>query len=281
AQDRITLHEKWIVLGGLRYDGSSARNVFVSGETGEREVSERDDEEITTQFGVVYRPLEPLSLYANRTEAFVPQIGNVFGGAPFAPELSTQYEVGAKFDVAGGRLAANIAVFEITKENVVTADPDRPGFQLAVGETRSRGIETSIAGEPLPGWSLMASYTFTETEITRDFEGFEGNEFIGVADHTASLFTRYDLQGGDLKGLGLSAGVTYVGERQGDLDNSFELPDYTRVDLGLHYAPSDAVEVSLLVENAFDEEYALSGFGIQRLFPGAPRTFNGRIVLRF
>lgn len=272
AQDRITL-DKFTLLGGLRYDDSSAENVFISGETGERELSERDDEEVTTQFGVVYRPFEPLSLYANRTESFVPQIGNVFGGEPFSPEMATQYEVGTKLDFFEGFLSANLAAFQITKENVVTTDPNNLGFQLAVGETRSRGIEASIAGQPLPGWNLIASYAFTDTEITRDFEGFEGNEFIGVPDHTASLFSRYDLQDGPFKGLGFGAGINYVGERQGDLDNSFELPDYVRVDLGLYYEPLDNVEASLFVENAFDEEYALSAFGIQRVFPGAPRTF--------
>lgn len=38
-----------------------------------------------------------------------------------------------------------------------------------------------------------------------------------------------------LKGLGLGTGLFYVGERQGDLANTFELPSYFRTDATIFY----------------------------------------------
>lgn len=281
GQDRLAVGNKITLLGGLRYDISSATNKAVSGTTGGITANSREDEELTTQFGAVFRPFEPLSLFANRAQSFVPQTGKSAGGTPFAPELSTQYEVGARVNLLGDRLWANVSAYQITKENVATTDPNNLNDELAIGETRSRGVETSLSGEVLPGWNLIASYAFTDTKITRDFDGFQGNEFIGVPDHTASLFSRYDVLGGDLAGLGVSGGISYIGNRAGDLDNSFDLPDYVRVDMGLHYNPLENVEAGFFVENVFDEEYAQSGFGIHRVSPGAPRTFKGRLKVRF
>lgn len=82
-------------------------------------------------------------------------------------------------------------------------------------------------------------------------------------------------------GLGASLGVTYIGTRQGDDENSLELPDYVRTDIGLHYGPSQHIKVDFFVENVFDEEYGLSSFSIDRTFPGAPRTFIGRLKVLF
>jgi iron complex outermembrane receptor protein len=281
VQNRVTLWSNVKLLGGLRYDISQQDQVFVSGATGARTPSKREDKALATQVGLVYQPVKPVSLYFNRTESFLPQFGTTQGGQPFDPETGVQYEVGTKVDVLDGRLSANLALFQITKQNVQTPDPDDPQFSRAIGEQRSRSLEAFIAGELLPGWRLLASYAFTDTEITHDFGGLQGKALANVAAHTASLLTRYDLRRGVFDGLGASLGVTYVGTRQGDDENSFELPAYVRTDIGLHYGPSQHVKVDFFVENVFDEAYVLSSFSIDRTFPGAPRTFIGRLKVLF
>ena len=51
----------------------------------------------------------------------------------------------------------------------------------------------------------------------------------------ASLWTTYFIQKGALEGLGFGLGLFYVGDRAGDLDNSFEVPDNLRTDAGIYY----------------------------------------------
>jgi iron complex outermembrane recepter protein len=102
-----------------------------------------------------------------------------------------------------------------------------------------------------------------------------------VAAYMVSLLTRYDLQGGMFDGLSATLGMTHVGTRKGDDENSFELPDYVGTDIGLHYRPLKHVEVGFFVEDLFDEDDVLSVFDIARTFPGAPRTSIGRLQRRF
>lgn len=45
-----------------------------------------------------------------------------------------------------------------------------------------------------------------------------------------------------------------MGERAGDLDNSFEVPDYLRTDAALFYR-RDRLRVALNIRNLFDEDY--------------------------
>ncbi|NEQ83695.1 MAG: TonB-dependent receptor, partial [Moorea sp. SIO2I5] len=71
------------------------------------------------------------------------------------PEQGEQFEVGVKAELLEGRLAANLAYFDITLENVTTPDPNNQFFLVTVGEERSQGVELDVAGEILPGWNLV------------------------------------------------------------------------------------------------------------------------------
>lgn len=50
------------------------------------------------------------------------------------------YEVGVKKDWFGGRISSTITLYEITKTNVLTADPQHQTFSVQTGEQRSRGV---------------------------------------------------------------------------------------------------------------------------------------------
>ena len=112
--------------------------------------------------------------------------------------------------------------FNITRQNVATADPNDPLLQasIATGEQRSRGIELDISGEILPGWNIIASYAYINAEITEDNTFEVGNRRAGIPEHSASLWTTYRIQSGDLEGLGFGLGFNYVGNRKVDLDNT-------------------------------------------------------------
>jgi outer membrane receptor protein involved in Fe transport len=82
---------------------------------------------------------------------------------------------------------------------------------------------TPIAGEILPGWKIIASYAYTDAEVTKDNATPVGNRFANVPLNQASLWTTYEIQTGNLKGLGFGLGLFYIGDKQGDLANSFKL----------------------------------------------------------
>jgi iron complex outermembrane recepter protein len=277
-QDQIDILDNLHFLIGGRFDFVDQLNINrLNG--GER--SSQYDEAFSPRVGIVYRPIDPLSLYASYSRSFAPNSGEQADGSLLEPERGTQYEVGIRGEVLDGRLSANLAAFHLTKTNVSTIDPDNPDFSIAVGEQRSQGVELDVIGEILPGWNVIASYAYTDAEVTEDNTIEEGVGLPNVPYHSASFWTTYEIQRGTLQGLGFGLGLFYVGDREGDLDNSFELPNFLRADAALYYR-RDNWRVGVNVQNLFDTDYYQSvEFGRTTIAPGAPLTVIGSVSFEF
>lgn len=213
AQELISILDNLKLLLGARYD--LANQEYIGRLEGESTLFQQDTQ-FSPRIGIVYQPIPPVSLYGSWSRSFFP-LGD-FGdrnadGTPFEPTTGEQFEVGVKTEFLDGRLAATLTAYEITRQNVLTDDPDRPNFRIQIGEQRSRGIEFDVAGEILPGWNLIASYTYIDAEITEDNSGNEGNRPKNVPLHSGSFWTTYEIQQGDLQGLGFGAGIFVVGDR--------------------------------------------------------------------
>ncbi|ARV57239.1 hypothetical protein BZZ01_00085 [Nostocales cyanobacterium HT-58-2] len=275
-QDEIALIDNLKLLLGGRFDIVD----FDLKDNLTRRKTSTYDEAFSPLVGIVYQPSKTISLYANYSRSFVPQSGSSFDGTPFKPERGTQYEVGVKADWFGGRLSSTLALYEITKTNVLVADPQRPTFSIQTGEQRSRGVELDVLGEILPGWNVIASYAYTDAIITSDTTFSEGNRLASVPQNSFSLWTTYQIGNGDLKGLGFGAGVFVAGDRLGDLDNTFTLPEYARVDAAIYYNRGN-FRAALNFKNLFDARYFESAQSRTQIFPGAPLTVLGTVSLQF
>ncbi|WP_202925021.1 TonB-dependent siderophore receptor [Myxacorys almedinensis] len=273
-QDQITFADNLKLLVGGRFDAFRRRDDFGTPE-----------EESLTAFsprvGIVYQPIKPVSLYASYTQSFQPDrfLGRSATNDPFEPTRGTQYEVGIKADLSQ-RLSATLAAFQITKTNVVTPDPNDPDLSIQVGEQRSRGIELDIGGEILPGWNIIASYAYIDAITSEDNNIPVGNGLINVPEHAASLWTSYELQNGNLKGLGFGLGLYYVGDRNADLDNTSILPSYFRADSAIYYK-RDNWKLALNFRNLFNETYYETAQGRNIIYPGAPFTVIGSFSMQF
>ncbi|AUB41608.1 TC.FEV.OM, iron complex outermembrane recepter protein [Nostoc flagelliforme CCNUN1] len=268
-QDQISLLENLkLVLGG-RFDIVTEELEDSQGET----TAFQQDEAFSPRVGIVYQPSEAVSLYANYSRSFQ-QVTDSTSNRLFVPERGTLYELGMKVDWTNN-LSSTIALYQITRSNVLTTDISDPSRRTSIqtGEQRSRGIDLDITGEILPGWRIIGSYAYTDAQVTKDNEISEGNRINNVPEHAFSLWSRYDIQQGNLQGLGFGLGLFYVGERQGDLNNSFSLPSYVRTDAALFYR-RDNFRAALNFQNLFDNEYFETAESDLRVFPGAPRTIK-------
>ncbi|MHC5729797.1 MAG: TonB-dependent receptor domain-containing protein, partial [Nostoc sp.] len=137
-----------------------------------------------------------------------------------------------------------------------------------------------IAGEILTGLKIIATYAYTDAEITKDNQLPVGNLLNNVAKNTASLWTTYEIQRGNLQGLGFGLGLYYVGDRQGDLANSFVLPSYWRTDAALYYKRNNW-KAAINIKNLFDEKYYETSQTRTVIYPGAPLTVLGTISWEF
>lgn len=282
-QDQIALLNNLKLLVGGRFDIFNQDSFFTSVTAGEiitDTAEQQQDEAFSPRIGIVYQPIEPLSLYASFSRSFAPNFGTTVEGEFLEPTRGTQYEVGVRGELLEGRLTTNLAAYYLTKTNVAATDLDNEDFSIATGEQRSQGIELDVIGEILPGWNIIASYAYTDAEVTED-EGspLEGNRLAGVPEHATSLWSTYEIQKGDLQGLGFGLGLFFVGDRR-DFDNSFSVPSYLRTDASLFYR-RDNWRAGINVRNLFDIDYIEAVDTRSRITPGAPFTIIGSVSVEF
>jgi catecholate siderophore receptor len=224
-----------------------------------------------------------LAFYASYSRSYLPRSGEQLsslnpGNAAFEPERFDNYEIGAKWDVSS-ILSLTAALYQLDRTNVVVPDPANPGQSILVDGQRSQGLELSATGRINDEWTVIAAYAWQDAEITADQSATvrAGNRLANVAEHSASLWTRYDFTGA----LGAGIGVIYEGERFAATDNTQILPAYTRVDGAVFYAVTDRVELQLNVENLLDEDYFASAHSNNNIAPGAPRSFRIGLTTQF
>jgi len=278
-QDQIALTDNLKVLLGARFDIFDQKSEDFSANT----ESSQSDSAVSPRFGIVYQPIPPISLYASYVSSFTPASGAFLFGAsldnPLEPERGRQYEVGVKADL-NDRLSATLAFYDLTRSNVLTEDPNNPGFQIQTGEQNSQGIELNVAGEISPGWNFIAGYAYTDARITEDNTLGVGNKLPNTPAHSFNLWTTYQIQEGDLQGLGAGIGFFFVGDRAGDLGNTYEIPSYFRTDATVFYN-RDRFRVGLNFRNLFDIEYFENGSSATRVNYGQPFTVIGTISWQF
>jgi iron complex outermembrane recepter protein len=276
-QDQIEILDNLKILVGGRFDLYDRTSIDRRSNT----ITEDSAQRFSPRVGVVYQPIEPISLYASFSQSFNPDVFSTqVDGSPLEPSIGTQYEVGVKGEFLDKRLSATLAAYRINKTNIATTDPNNPDFSIAVGEARSQGIELDIVGEPIKGWNIIAAYAYTDAEITKDNFFAVGNRLANVPRHSASLWSTYEIQKGPAKGFGFGLGLLYVGDRFGDADNSFILPGYLRTDAALFYRRGK-FRLGLNFQNLFNVDYFKSAAFRESIYIGDPFTVIGSVSIEF
>jgi catecholate siderophore receptor len=151
VQDQISIGEHFDIVAGLRYD-----HFEISGTDFVPAIDRpfaRTDDKFSPRLGLIWKPVENASVYASFSRSFLPRSGDQFVSLStttqnLAPEKFTNYEVGAKWDIASN-LNASIALFQLDRSNATTPDPSNPLLTINVGETRTKGLELALTGRRL------------------------------------------------------------------------------------------------------------------------------------
>lgn len=275
VQDELKLGEQWRLLLGLRYD--RARTQGRAQYLPTPDTLARTDEAFSPRVGLTWTPTPAVSFYASGSKSFLtePFSGMLRSGGLPAPSRGTQLEVGTKLSLLDGRLEPTLALFDIRRRNGVVSDPADFNYVIQVGEQRSRGWELDVPFTVSPQWRLLASYTQLKTEISEDSDtALIGKQLANAPRRSASLWSTYDFRGA-ASGLSAGLGAIYVGARQANTGNTFELPSYVRWDANLAYrfGPAQRYKLQLTVQNLGDKRYYDSGGAFVPTYPGAPRAF--------
>lgn len=282
VQDVVALTDKLKLTFGGRFDYFKARSVdFLRNNL----VQSSIDRVFTPRAGLVYQPTEAVSLYFSYSRSFQPVLSFDRFNNPFVPERGEQFEGGVKFGWLNNRLTSSFAVFNITRQNVATADPADARFSVQVGELRSRGVEFDFTAQLTRGWNVLSSFAWISAEITKDTIFPVGNRVPGVAKPTGSVWTTYEFSRGALKNFGVGTGLFGVGRRYGDGFQSFSLPGYLRADATAFYklyrGEKLTARFAVNVNNVLDKRYYEGVQFVASVLPGAPRNATGTVQFIF
>ena len=280
VQNKIDLLDNLVLLAGVRYD---IADQTLTDNLTDTETSQNNDD-FTPRVGLVYQPIEPISLYGSYAQSFNPNTEDTTAEGEFLePESGEGFEFGVKGEIIPNRLAATVAYFNINKTNVATQDPDNPFSSVATGEQESQGVELDLSGKILPGWNIITSYAYIDAEVTEDNDpAIIGSRLTNIPEHSASLWTTYEIQQGNWQGFGFGLGFDFVGERQGGLPNNFSVDSYFLTNAALFYN-RDKWQARLNFDNLFDVEFieAVDSSQVRGVHPGEPFTVRGSIAVQF
>ena len=146
---------KFQAILGLRYDDFELK--LHNNRTGE-ELSKTNGL-LSPRAGLVFKPIEPVSIYWSYSLAYVPRAGDQLSSLEITnqaltPERFINLEAGVKWDIRPS-LAFTAAAYRLDRTNVAIPDPLNPVRLLLANAQRSEGIELGISGRITSTWSVM------------------------------------------------------------------------------------------------------------------------------
>jgi len=276
VQDYISFN-RWKFLLGLRQE-------FYRGEE-EDTADETEPNKLTWRAGIVYTINPLISVYASYNSGFDPfEAGatlQVFS-APPEPIPSALIEAGTKMNLFANKLAASVAIYQLTVNNVaVNANNiSNPDLFVQQGQNRSTGAETELNGNILPGLDIAFSYAYCNARITKSKVPQDvGKGVENAPRHLSTSWINYSFSKGAAKGLGISFGHTQASKRN-TLDVATILPGYFILNASIHYTYRH-MTIAGLLNNITNKMYWIAAYNNVAKWPGAPRNFMINIGYRF
>jgi len=277
-QDWIRFSDKLKGLAGLRYDifdGTYYTNLVDA----ERNVTERGAEStisksaLTYRLGLVYQPIEAISVYSSFSTYFKPSRRVAPNGETFDPETGYQGEVGSRLEISQ-KWSGNLSFYYMRKNNQLESLPG--GILRRVGSAESKGFEAELHGNPVVGLDLTAGYTFSKAKYlpfqSSEINSVAGNIMAFAPENMLNVWANYELQNTILKGVSIGSGANYMDETFTNSANTFVLKAYIVADLAIGYRVG-RVSLRLNINNIFNEKYFANAIFDNQFSPGATRNF--------
>jgi catecholate siderophore receptor len=245
------------------------------------------DSLVSPRAGLIFKPLENLSIYGSYSLSYVPRAGDQLISitattSNLQPEKFVNREIGAKYDVTPD-LSLTAAVYKLERQNVAITDPANTSQNIIVDGQETKGAELGIAGKVTDRWSMFGGYSYQDAAFTKTMT-ISGSTYLAgttlgqTPSHTFSLWNRYDFN----DNWGAAIGVVSRSQMYAltpTTSASTVLPGYARLDAAIFWKVSPKIQVQLNVENLTDKDYVASAHTNNNITPGAP--LSGRATLTY
>lgn len=280
VQDQIVLLPQLQAIVGVRYDRFEVD--FVQRNTNTH--IKTDDGLLSPRFGLIYKPIEPVSVYTSYSQAFAPRAAEQLTGltvtnAVLAPEKFTNLEAGIKWDVLPN-LALTTAVYQIDRTNVISTDPNITGSSFLTKGQRVQGVEAGLSGQITSAWRVMGGYAFQDGELLSTQSTTAAKNGATLAElprHTFSMWNRYDFT----PMWGAAFGVIHRSDMFAGLDNKVVAQGFTRVDAAIFARIDKRLRLQVNIENLFDTKYIAAVHNNNNMTPGSPIAVRASAIFNF
>jgi len=275
--------ERLVVLVGGRYDSFEYEEKTTNLLLGTPTVTQKvEPSNWTYNYGVVFKPIETVSVFANHSETFNLPTPLINGGTGqvFKNLEGNSDEFGVKAELWESKLTATGSVFKIEQTNQIAAVVNQPGVLVQDGVTQVDGFELDLVFQPVPEVSILAAYGWMDSKTTTTTRAVVRSRSVAQGS-SYKAFGKYAFLDGTLKGLELGVGYEYVNDRAGDSADGFNLTPYDTVDAMLIYRVNKHLRLQLNVQNVTDATYVLGAVSRQLVHPGNERNFRFSAHYRF
>ena len=271
-QDQIEILPQLHAIAGVRYDRFETDSIRKDGLS--PQISARDDL-ISPRFGLVFKPVERVSIYGSYSLSNQPRAGDQLNSitvttATLTPERFINIEGGIKVDVLPN-LAVNTAFYQLDRTNVILPS-GTPGVDFLGRGTRVRGVEAGLNGRITDAWSVIGAYTYQEGTFTAT------NATLGeLPKHMYSVWNRYDFT----PWFGAGFGIIGRSNMFTTTTNAVTLPAFTRVDAAIYGRINKYLRAQINIQNLFDVNYIEASHNDNNILPGAPITARATLIATF
>ncbi len=260
-QDQIRWGDGWIATLNGRFDVSE---IEADGAPAFKQSQNR----ASWRAGIARQFANGMTPYASYATYFNPVLDTLSNGQVAKAETGDQFELGLKWAPTGTNALFTVAVFDITRQNVLQSNTVFTRQQF--GEVSSRGIEFEGKGEIASGLTLTAAATALDVQVEEGNQPeWVGNTPYPVIENFASLKLSYEVP--QAPGLTVSGGVRYLGSSWADNTNENKVPSQTLLDAGASYDFGQGWNANFAVSNLTDETYVSSCNGINACYYGDGR----------
>lgn len=258
--DVLNLTDQLLLMASLRldhFDDKGSYNVNKDETTGDY-----NQTALSPKFGAVYQIIpEKFSVFANYMNGFknVGSSTQPDGSVrTFKPQQANQVEGGFKASLFDGKLVGSVSYYDIYVTKVTRPDPEQAGFTIQDGDIYSRGFELDITANPVAGLSIIAGYSYNDSENKKTSPSIEGRRPVAAGpENLINGWISYTIQSGAAKGLGFGFGGNYAGDNV--ITNSaetgkFTIPSYTILNATAFYN-TGAFYFGLKVDNLANTKY--------------------------
>ncbi len=278
VQDQIVLLPQLHAIVGVRYDQFQV-DFFKRNTNSELKT---DDGLLSPRLGLIYKPIEAISIYTSYSKAFAPRAAEQLTGltvttAALAPEKFTNLEAGIKWDILPA-LAFTTAVYQIDRTNVISVDPNNSAATFLTKGQVVQGVEAGLSGQITSAWRVMGGYAYQVGELlSTTTAGKNGATLAELPRHTFSMWNRYDFT--PVWGMGI--GVIHRSDMFAALDNTVRAQGFTRVDAAIFARIDRRLRFQVNIENLLDTKYIAAVHNNNNMTPGSPIAVRASVVYNF